>query len=146
MKKVLALVLAIIGLTFISCEETIEEPDPADKFVGIYDLTITEISYFAGQSISTVDSGKISITKTGTNSIAMNGSFNTTGIVSGDIIQLGNEYIQEGSYWVLTSFSSAILAGKMLYINATGIGVMTYMGYTGSFQNVLMIEGQKITN
>lgn len=114
MKKLLFCLIAVCGMLFCSCSK-----DNAKDFEGTYvvnsDVTYSNFGMKAG--FSSQESGTITITATGGNTVTVSGMFNTTGHVENGILHLDAEEHVGAEMGAGISFLGYDLAGVSFTTN-----------------------------
>ena len=108
-----------------SCVEQLAE-DPADQFVGSYSYNENYYATWGTSSSSFSNSGTFTITKTGSSTIKISNPWNTTGRVTGMILNLDPVTQGDDTGYINYTFTSASLAGNMLSISYQGVGSLRY--------------------
>lgn len=139
MKKYLAFCSVIISLlSVVSCSKMASE-DPADAFVGKYNVSVVENIVWGGDSGTINDNGVIYIYKVSSNRIRVSGYIDTEGSVVGSSVYFESRYSSDSSGYITTSFGVGILSGNVLTFTANQTGQLAYNGVmypyrsTGSF-------------
>lgn len=100
--------------------------DPADQFVGTYSYNETYSATWGSAYSSFSHSGTFTITKTGPSTIKISSPWNTTGRVTGMILNLDPVTQGDNNGSVNYTFTSASLAGGILTITYQGTGSLRY--------------------
>lgn len=149
MKKIKFLTLVLVGLTFsslMSCSNDDDSvQDARDQYVGTWNATTTgSLTLFQnGQSIGTAplnDSSTVSISKSGSNALIINGTTYTVNGSSLTSTPMPLTQTSDGITFVITVISSGTLGSNIINLNDTFTG--TWNATTGDSGN---LSGNAVT-
>lgn len=118
--RTIAILLTVV-LSFSTCTKTTIEDD-ADKFVGVYSVSVVQNVTWGSSSGTLTDSGTIMITKISSNQVQVSGYFNTQGRVSGNNIYLNSTTESDSSGSITTVFGIGIYNGGVITLTGTSSG------------------------
>ena len=134
MKKYLAFCSVIISLlSVVSCSKMASE-DPADAFVGEYNVSVVENVVWGSDSGTINDNGVIYIYKVSSDRIRVSGYIGTEGSVVGSSVYFEGTYSSDSSGHITTSFGVGILSGNVLTFTANQTGQLAYNGVMYPFR------------
>ena len=126
----------LIIFTFVSCGKTENQEEQADKFVGIYSISVVEHIVWGNDSGIINKNETLTIKKLSPTKVQVYGAgIYTTGEVSGYVIQLEGTYASDGSGYFTTTFGTGILSGNILKFTANHTGKLAYNGILYPYRN-----------
>lgn len=118
--RTIAIFLSVV-LSFSTCTKTSVEDD-ADKFVGVYSVSVVQNVTWGSNSGTLTDTGTIMITKISSDQVQVSGYFKTQGRVSGNTINLNSMTNSDSSGSITTVFATGIYNGGVITITSTRSG------------------------
>ena len=121
MKRALFVILSSLAVIscLSACSGLTNTEDPADKFVGTYNLSILEQVVWGGDSGPVNSTGTLSITKIGTTKVQTSGYFYTQGEVTGNAIYFEPNYMSDSYGYINEVFGAGSLSGNVLTFTST---------------------------
>lgn len=116
------IVSVIACIAMLSCSSSDAKPDPADMFVGTYNVSVTEYVVWGNDSGTLSDNGMFRITKESSTKIRIDGCLNTTGEVSGSTLYLNGFNSEDSAGQISTTFQPGKLEGRVLSFTANRSG------------------------
>lgn len=135
MKHSLSLFLGVLSLTLsFSCTK-IESDDPADAFVGTYNVSVVENVVWGYDSGTLNDNGTFMISKLSANRVQVRGYISTEGEIVGSMIYFegSKSYGSEGYF--TTSYGPGTLSGNVLTFTANQTGQLASNGVLYPYRN-----------
>lgn len=132
MKRVLLLISTVLCLA--ACEKRLPDSDAvltADDFVGAYSYTDHAFVSWGTSSYTSALAGIITLTKITDDLVQMNGTWVTTGTVSGNTIQFNPCPQSYADGYCNYTFGMATLSGNTLSFTYVGYGQRSFNGTTG---------------
>ncbi len=146
-KNLLRIVVAMtIGsLTILACskEENGFSEGDADRFVGIYSISVTEQVVWGGDSGTITNTGVLTITKVSDTQVRATGFFNDIGEVANSAIYFESIKGSDSAGYMTTTFGPATLSGNVLTMTATSNGQLASNGVLYPFRSTQQITGIK---
>ena len=102
--------------------------DPADAFVGEYNVSVVENVVWGGDSGTINDNGVIYIYKVSSDRIRVRGYIATEGSVVGNSVYFEGTNSSDSSGYITTSFGVGNLNGNVLTFTANQTGQLAYNG------------------
>ena len=140
-----AVAIAIGSLTLLSCSKDENGPtgSDADRFVGIYSISVTEQVVWGGDSGTLTDTGVLTITKISDTQVRARGFFNDIGEVANSAIYFESIKGSDSAGYMTTTFGPATLSGNVLTMTATSNGKLASNGVLYPFRSTQQITGIK---
>ena len=121
--RAFSLIILTFTLVLSSCNKEIETvEDPADAFVGTYNVSLVEDFVWGGTSGTVTDSGTTEIFKIGPDRIQFFGFIGATGTVIGNQAYLEPESSSSEYGYSTTVYNDATLIGNVLKITSISTG------------------------
>ena len=127
--RIVALITGMaIALSLVSCSGGFEG-DPADEFVGIYNVTVYAKVKWGGDEGSFIDHGTLYMTKVSSNKVRISGFFSTYGtIASGSWIYFDDAHTSDSEGYINEQYNIAQLKNNVLQFTSLGTGELRYNG------------------
>ena len=138
MKRLLFNVFSALAVLFSvsACSGLIDNEDPADKFVGTYNLSVLQQVVWGGDSGPVNATGTLTITKIGATKVRTSGYFYTQGEVTGNAIYFDAISASDSYGYIDEVFGAGTLSGNVLTFTSTMNGRLaaTSGGYQYPFR------------
>ncbi|HIS23447.1 MAG TPA: hypothetical protein IAC09_08415 [Candidatus Cryptobacteroides intestinipullorum] len=135
MKHSFSFFLAALSLTLLSSCTKVESDDPADDFVGTYNVSVIENVVWGYDSGTLNDNGTFIISKLSANRVQVRGYISTEGEVVGSMVYFEGSKSSDSEGYFTTSYGPGTLSGNVLTFTANQTGQLASNGVLYPYRN-----------